>query len=69
MKLKSRIGYWINERGYKNNYIARRLEVSENTLSRWINNRSMPSVNKLFELAKLLECKTDDLYESIDNND
>ncbi len=63
MKLKSKIGYWIDARGYKNKYIAQQIDVSQNTLSRWINNGSMPSVVKLFELADVLDCKTDDLYE------
>lgn len=62
MRLKSRIGDCINDRGYKNKYVAEKIGVTQNTLSRWINNGSMPSVNKVFELAAVLNCKVDDLY-------
>lgn len=66
MKLKSRIGERIKLEGYRNNFIAMKLDVSENTLSRWINDKSMPSVVKLFQLAVLLNCKVDDLYEWVE---
>lgn len=62
MKLKSNIGEQIKVSGYKNTFIADQLDVNINTLSRWIHGKSMPSVVKLFELAKLLNCKVDDLY-------
>ncbi|WP_163583484.1 helix-turn-helix domain-containing protein [Gracilibacillus saliphilus] len=61
--MRSRIGYWIEHRGYKKKYVAEKIGVSQTVLSRWINNVSMPSVKKLFELAELLDCKVDDLYE------
>lgn len=61
--MKSNIGYWIEKRGYKKKWVAEQIGVSQNVLSRWINNGSMPSVTKLFELADLLDCKVDDLYE------
>lgn len=63
MKLKSRIGEWIEYKGYKKKWVAQQLGISQTVLSRWINDVSMPSVNKLFELADLLNCKVDDLYK------
>ena len=63
--LKSKIGYYIELRGYKKKWVAEQLGVSQNVLSRWINDGAMPSVKKLFELAKILNCKADDLYEEI----
>lgn len=63
MKLKSNIDYWIELRGYKKKWVADQLDVSQNVLSRWINDKGMPSVVKLFELATLLKCKVDDLYK------
>ncbi|OEH54002.1 DNA-binding protein [Oceanobacillus sp. E9] len=62
MKIRSNIDYWIDKSGYKKKWIAGKLGVSQNALSRWINNRGMPSVEKLFMLAKVLNCKVDDLY-------
>ncbi|MBT2215814.1 helix-turn-helix transcriptional regulator [Virgibacillus dakarensis] len=63
MELKSRIGGWIELRGYKKKWVAAQIRVSHNALSRWINDVSMPSVVNLFKLADLLQCKVDDLYE------
>lgn len=62
MELKSNINYWIELRGYKKKWVAEQLGISQNVLSRWINDVSMPSVIKLFELAELLECEPGDLY-------
>ncbi|MFD1416791.1 helix-turn-helix transcriptional regulator [Oceanobacillus jeddahense] len=62
MNLKSNINKIIQERGLKNKWVANQLGVSPNIISRWVNNKSMPSVEKLFLLAKLLDCKVDDLY-------
>lgn len=60
--MKSKIGEIIESRGYKKKWVAEQIGVSQNVLSRWINNGGMPSVKKLFELADLLDCKVDDLY-------
>lgn len=60
--MKSNINCWIERRGYKKKWIAEQMGVSQEVLSRWINNRSMPSVKNLFKLAEILNCKVDDLY-------
>ncbi|GGP14212.1 helix-turn-helix transcriptional regulator [Oceanobacillus neutriphilus] len=62
MNLKSNINKIIQEKGLKNKWVANQLNVSPNIISRWVNNKSMPSVENLFLLAKLLDCKVDDLY-------
>lgn len=66
MKLNSKINYWKKKRGRTTKWIASELGVSPEIVSRWANNKGMPSITKLFELAKLLECKVDDLYEEED---
>ncbi|RDW18056.1 XRE family transcriptional regulator [Oceanobacillus arenosus] len=66
MELKSRIGYWIEIRGYKKMWVAKQIGVSHVVLSRWINDVSIPSVVNLFKLAVLLDCKVDELYERSD---
>ena len=66
MKLKSRISYWKDKRGRSNKWIAGELKVSEESVSRWINNKSYPSIHTLWDLAELLDCKVDDLYERIE---
>jgi len=60
--LNSRIDYWIGLRGYKKMWVAKQMKVSREVLSRWINNHTKPSLENAFKLAKLLDCKVDDLY-------
>ncbi|MCS1352425.1 helix-turn-helix transcriptional regulator [Mechercharimyces sp. CAU 1602] len=43
--------------------IAEKLEVSKQQVSLWVTGKSYPRCEKLFELAHLLQCKVDDLYE------
>lgn len=40
----------------------KQLNVSANTLSNWSTGKRKPSIENAFELAKLLDCKVDDLY-------
>ncbi len=61
--MKSRIKEWIVKRGLKNEDVSKRLNVSRETVSKWCNNKAKPSLDKAFELADILECKVDDLYE------
>jgi putative transcriptional regulator len=61
--MKSRIGERIDARGYKKKWVAQQLGVSQVVLSRWINGQSTPSLMNAFRLAKLLNCKVDNLYE------
>ncbi len=60
--MKSNINYWIQKRGYKKKWIAQQLEVSDVVLSRWINGKNLPSLEKAFHLADVLNCKVDDLF-------
>lgn len=61
--MKSRIGFWIEERGYMKKYIAKQLGITQNQMSNWITGRSFPTLEKAFQLADLLGVKVDDLYE------
>jgi transcriptional regulator with XRE-family HTH domain len=61
--MKSRIGYWIEQRGYMKKYIAKKLEITPTQLSNWISGKSSPTIEKAFILADLLNVKVDDLYE------
>lgn len=46
--------------------IAQKLNVTKQQVSLWVNGRSFPRVPTLFQLAHLLQCQTDDLYEYSD---
>jgi putative transcriptional regulator len=61
--LKSNIGWLIKKSEYSREYIMKELGVSANTLSNWSTGKSIPSLEKAFQLADLLNCKVDDLYE------
>lgn len=60
--MKSNINVWIAKSGMSKKEVAKRMGVSQQVLSRWINNHSKPSLEKAFKLADLLGCKVDDLY-------
>jgi putative transcriptional regulator len=67
--MESRIKEWIVRRKLKNDLVADRLGVSRETVSKWCNDKSVPSLKKAFELASLLECKVDDLFYFDDNKE
>ena len=60
--MKNNIDYWIEKRGFKKKWIADQLGVSKNVLSRWIHGHSKPSLENAFKLARILDCKVDDLF-------
>lgn len=60
--MKSNINVWIAKSGMSKKEVAKRMGVSQQVLSRWINNHSKPSLEKAFKLADLLGCKVDELY-------
>lgn len=61
--LKCKIGEIIDKKGYRRKFIADKIGVTPQQLSNWIHGRSYPTVDKLFKVAEILECKVDDLYE------
>jgi putative transcriptional regulator len=67
--LKTNIGDIIKKSKFNRQYIMKELEVSANTLSNWSTGKSIPSLDKAFKLAELLNCKVDDLYEKIEENE
>ncbi len=60
--MDNRINEYIERKGYKKKWVAQQIGVSQEVLSRWINGKNMPSLEKAFKLAEILECKVDDLY-------
>ena len=46
--------------------IAQKMNVTKQQVNLWIQGRSYPRVPALFQLARILQCKTDDLYEEVD---
>ena len=60
---KNRIDYWMNERGIKNKHLAYLCNVSEQTFSRWRQNKYHPDLKSASIIAKELNLSVDDLYE------
>ncbi|WP_346023459.1 helix-turn-helix transcriptional regulator [Bacillus cereus] len=44
-------------------WIALQLNISQNQMSNYVTGKSYPPVDKAFELAKIFDCRVDDLYE------
>lgn len=50
-----------NEKGYSQEYLAEKMEVTRQTISKWENGTAMPDLKKLTELADLFEVSINDL--------
>ena len=64
--LISRIKGIMDSKGLKHKWVAEQMGVAPTVLSRWANDRGKPSIERLFKLAHILNCKVDDLYEWIE---
>lgn len=60
--LESKIGDCIKEAGYRRDHVAEYMKISEQQLSNWCTGKSYPRTPDLFKLARLLNCKVDDMY-------
>ncbi|WP_113661532.1 helix-turn-helix transcriptional regulator [Pedobacter nanyangensis] len=61
MKKINRLDEILTEKGIYNREIAKLLNKSDQTVSRWINNHRQPSVTDLYEIAKYLKIDIRDL--------
>lgn len=61
--MKSRLNELIEKSGLRKKYIAKEVGITPTQFSNWIAGRSYPPLDKAYKLAKLLNCKVDDLYE------
>lgn len=67
VKVKSNIGKLIDESPYKREYIRQHFNKSRNTISSWCTGKNYPSVPELFELARMLNVRVDQMYDLIQN--
>lgn len=61
MKLK--IDEVIKEKGYLKKHVAKEMGIDPNTLSRYITGRRRMYLDTAVQMARILDCKVDDLYE------
>ena len=60
-KRYNRIREILDERGIKNDFLVRKLEVSSGSVSKWCSNQAQPRLPMLYRIAKVLGVKTCDL--------
>jgi putative transcriptional regulator len=60
---QNKIAYWANQKGMKYSYLAKKCGVSNQTLSRWVNNKTQPDLRQAFILARALGITVDELGE------
>ncbi len=60
----NRIKVALVERQKTSKWLAEQMDKSDTTVSRWVSNRIQPSVEQLFEIARLLDMDVKDLLNS-----
>lgn len=60
----NRIRIILAEKNLTNKWLAEQLHKSETTVSRWVQNKSQPSLNQLIEIAKVLNVDAKDIIET-----
>ena len=51
------------KRGYSQEHISKALGISQQAIAKWENEDTMPRADKLPELARILGCTIDELFE------
>lgn len=59
----NRIRIILAEQNRTNKWLAEKIGISATTVSRWVQNKNQPTLNKLVEVAKLLNVDVKDLLE------
>ncbi len=57
----NRIKRILRQQGRTQAYLCRMLDKSANTVSLWCTNKVQPSVDDLYRISRLLDCKVSDL--------
>lgn len=63
MNLKYNIGKKRNQLGVSQEWLAEKMSVSRQTISKWENGDAMPSTRHLLELEELFDCELKDLVK------
>nr|WP_302761446.1 helix-turn-helix transcriptional regulator [Phocaeicola coprocola] len=61
----NRIKIALAEQNKTNRWLAEKIGKSDITISRWVQNKTQPSLEQLVEIAKLLEISPKDLINDI----
>lgn len=64
----NRIRVVLAEQNKTNRWLAEQMGKSEITISRWVQNKSQPSLEQLLQIAKLLSISPKDLINDINSS-
>ena len=62
MQWKCNIGEKLERKGIKQRELAEAIGATEVSVSRWVNNERIPKATICIQIAKVLDCKVEDLY-------
>ncbi|GIN22645.1 helix-turn-helix transcriptional regulator [Siminovitchia fordii] len=60
--LKPKIRVRLAELNIKQQDLSEKIGVTKQTMSAWVNGKTMPTLETAFKIAKILGCKVDDLF-------
>jgi len=60
----NRLRVVLAEKDKSNRWLAEKLKVNENTVSKWVNNTQQPPLMTFYKISVLLEVDMRDLFES-----
>ena len=63
----NRLKVVLAEQNRSGKWLAEQLGKTDTTVSRWVQNKVQPSVEQLFDIAKVLDVDVKDLLNSINN--
>lgn len=66
---ENRIDYWMEQKGLKNKHLAKLCKVSEQTFSKWRQNKTQPDLESADIIAKALSIPVDYLIKGREIND
>jgi putative transcriptional regulator len=66
---ENRIAFWAEEKGMKHNFLAKTLQVSPQTFSSWVKNKTQPDLKQSAHLARILGITVDELIKGEDKED
>ena len=65
----NRIRIALAERNKTNRWLAEQMGKSEITISRWVQNKTQPSLEQLLQVAQILSISPKDLINEVDSED
>jgi transcriptional regulator with XRE-family HTH domain len=60
----NRLRIVLAEKDKTNRWLAEKLKVNENTVSKWVTNNQQPSVETFYRIATLLQINLPELFEN-----